>query len=483
MDLWQKVSNSMIKKFGLIALALMIIAIIIMEALGYVHFLPIQSFRGLVAIILAVFVLVSGVYAIFGQSPQRNVKIGSGIRLMGDNSSITIIEADDDELKEKYITSLEQRIDEIKEQLADKDADNEVLKAELRDLQAKLDNREQHFQQRVQALVSAEQSLRELQLELPEKKFNEALVALQSGDTSKVDQLLAQVEADNEKYLLHAAKAAYQRGLIANNEIRYDDASVHFTRAVALDPDNADYLNQAAILRDTMGLYQEAEPLYHKALAIRKQALGENHPDTATSYNNIASNLGEQGRYEEAEPTYHKALTIRKQLLGENHPDTAISYNNIAGNLAYQGRYEEAEPMYHKALAVFKQVLGENHPSTASSYNNIASNLAYQGRYEEAEPMYQQALAIYKQTLGENHPLTATSYGNLASNLAYQGRYEEAEPLYQQALAIMKAISLADHPNTKVMRDGLRVAQEKIQELQTGKEGKILPHNSGFPLS
>jgi tetratricopeptide (TPR) repeat protein len=71
-----------------------------------------------------------------------------------------------------------------------------------------------------------------------------------------------------------------------------------------------------------MELYQEAEPLYHKALVIRKQALGENHADTATSYNNIATNLAYQGRYEEAEPLYQQALAIMKATSLADDPNT-----------------------------------------------------------------------------------------------------------------------------------------------------------------
>jgi tetratricopeptide (TPR) repeat protein len=336
-----------------------------------------NSGKGVVAIILTIcgvvgaFCAVVGtIYAIFfsGQSSNNAQQIGvnivGGINnggdhspvIIGDHASVIMTKADD-EFKAKYITSLEQRI-AIQKQLSDKEADNEVLKSQLRDLQAKLDNPEQALKERLQALQSAEQSLRELQSELPEEKFNEALSALANGDTSKADQLLAQVEADDEKYVLRAAKVAYQRGLIANNEIRYHDANAHFTKAINLDPDNAIYLNQAALLRDKMGLYQEAEPMYRQALAIRKQLLGENHADTAESYNNIALNLDKQGRYEEAESLHQKALAILKQTLGENHPHTATSYNNIASNLDDQGRYEEAEALYRQALAICKQALG-----------------------------------------------------------------------------------------------------------------------------
>jgi tetratricopeptide (TPR) repeat protein len=307
-----------------------------------------NSGRGIIAIILAVCGVVGAVYPIFfgDKSAQAGVNVTGGISttgdnfpiVTGDNASITINITQDE-----YVTGLKQRIDETKKQLADKQAtinglrtdnsgiradntelraDIKVLKAELRDLQAKLDDRDRAFQQRLQELGSAERNLRELQPELPAEKFNEALSALADGDTSKADQLLAQVEADAQKHLLRAAKAAYQRGLIADNEVRYNDANKHFTKAINLDADNAIYLNKAAMLRNKMGLYRKAEPLFEKALAIRQQTLGENHADTAESYGNIASNLAYQRRYHEAEPLFKKAIAIMEALSLADHPNT-----------------------------------------------------------------------------------------------------------------------------------------------------------------
>ena len=39
---------------------------------------------------------------------------------------------------------------------------------------------------------------------------------------------------------------------------------------------------------DAQGKYEQAESLYERALAIREQQLGPEHPDTATSLNNLA---------------------------------------------------------------------------------------------------------------------------------------------------------------------------------------------------
>lgn len=57
----------------------------------------------------------------------------------------------------------------------------------------------------------------------------------------------------------------------------------------------------------------EAEPLYLRALAIRKQELGPEHPDMASSLNNLALLYQMQGRYAEAESRFQQALRILEQ--------------------------------------------------------------------------------------------------------------------------------------------------------------------------
>ena len=45
----------------------------------------------------------------------------------------------------------------------------------------------------------------------------------------------------------------------------------------------------------TEGDFAGALPLYERALAIREQVLGPEHPDRATSFNNLADLLDAQG--------------------------------------------------------------------------------------------------------------------------------------------------------------------------------------------
>jgi len=198
--------------------------------------------------------------------------------------------------------------------------------------------------------------------------------------------------------------------------------------------------------------YEQAEPLFQRALAIREHELGPNHPDTATSLNNLAGLYWAQGKYAEAESLLQRALAIHEQQVGPQHPATASSLNNLAELYRAQGKYAEAEPLHQRALAIREHELGPQHPDTANSLNNLALLYQAQGKFAEAEPLHQRALAIREQQLGPDHPDTATSLNNLAGLYQDQGRYPEAAPLFQQALAICEQQLGASHPTTRIVR-------------------------------
>jgi tetratricopeptide (TPR) repeat protein len=131
-------------------------------------------------------------------------------------------------------------------------------------------------------------------------------------------------------------------------------------------------------------------------------------PEAAYLLNQTAVFLYERARYEEAEPHYARALAIREKALGPEHPDVAQNLNNLAELYRAQGRYEAAEPLYQQALAIAEKALGPEHQAVGTRLNNLAELYYTQGRYEEAKLLYARALAIVEKALGPEHPLTTT---------------------------------------------------------------------------
>jgi tetratricopeptide (TPR) repeat protein len=62
---------------------------------------------------------------------------------------------------------------------------------------------------------------------------------------------------------------------------------------------------------------------------MKQELLGASHPSIANSMYNLAELYCSQGRYEEAEPLYVKALELAEVSLGKEHPNTKMCRNNL----------------------------------------------------------------------------------------------------------------------------------------------------------
>ena len=246
--------------------------------------------------------------------------------------------------------------------------------------------------------------------------------------------------------------ASYRHGALA----AYEQARPLFERALAINekvlgpdhPDTALSLNNLALLLQDQGDLAGARALHERALAIREKALGPQHPDTAESLNNLALLLQAQGDLAAARPLFERALAIYEKALGPEHLSTAISLNNLALLLQAEGDLAAARALYERALAIYQKVLGPDHPSMAASLNNLASLHKAQGDLAGARPLYERALAIDERMLGPEHPDTATDLSNLASLHEAQGDLAGARPLYERALMIDEKVLGPEHPNT-----------------------------------
>ena len=161
-----------------------------------------------------------------------------------------------------------------------------------------------------------------------------------------------------------------------------------------LDYKKVEILNNLGTSHYSLGDYSKAIEYYEKALEIRINTLGENHPDIAGSYNNLGIAYRSLGDYGKAIEYHEKALEIGINTLGENHPDIAGSYNSLG--IAYHklGDYGKAIEYYEKALEIRINTLGENHPDIAGSYNNLGTSYHKLGDYGKAIEYYKKALEI-----------------------------------------------------------------------------------------
>ncbi len=225
----------------------------------------------------------------------------------------------------------------------------------------------------------------------------------------------------------------------------------HADRAGISTP-TAYLMGQLAVFFQAKGLYEEAEPLNRRALAIYETLGGlVGQAGVAICLNNLAQLLEDTNRLEEAEPMMRRALEIGESAFGSDHPEVAKNLNNLARLLQATNRLSEAESMMRRALEIHEAAFGPDHPEVATNLNNLAQLLQDTDQLEEAEPMMRRALEIEEATNGPDHPDVATNLSNLAQLLKAMDRLAEAEPLMRRALEIDEAAFGPEHPD--VARD------------------------------
>jgi tetratricopeptide (TPR) repeat protein/tRNA A-37 threonylcarbamoyl transferase component Bud32 len=253
--------------------------------------------------------------------------------------------------------------------------------------------------------------------------------------------------------------------------LRHTDRAVSLRRQV-LGRDHPDTLavtdNLAHFYMD-VGRVDEAIALLADSLGRRRAALGDDDPATITSKNDLAAIYQAAGRVQEALPLYEEALQRRRARLGPDHPDTLMSINNVGSAFRAMGRLSEALTLYEEALRRRRATLGPDHPDTLMSMNNLANLLRELGRYPEAIALQEEALAGQRERLGPDHPDTLLSASNLA--LAYQnaGRIDEALPLMEDVLRRRSSRLGRAHPETLVSMNNLAMGYREAGSLDRAR--------------
>lgn len=190
------------------------------------------------------------------------------------------------------------------------------------------------------------------------------------------------------------------------------------------------------------------------SLFLCEELLGPMHPATAVTLNNLAGLLHSCALYDQALPIYKRALKIKQKAFGEDHPDVASTLNNIGQRLLHcqdnffkpvcfvgllykmQGNLEEAQTSYESALEMQKKLYGPVHADVATTMNNLASLFGSLGKYFEAKELYKQAIAMRTTIFGLDHQTVAATYNNYGALMVITREFDTARDLFESALKI-----------------------------------------------
>ncbi len=285
------------------------------------------------------------------------------------------------------------------------DAEKARLQQKIEELRKRAADPEKALQQARETIAKLEEALEREGNEIGDSRMSEARKALEAGDFSIADKIFAEIEDREQLAVERTARAAFARGEIAEQEIRWHDAAKHYTRAARLHP-TFDNLKSASEFASRSGDFDNALTLGTELVEVAETEFGKTHEEYAEALNQQALTLAATGKYDQAEVLYNEAIEIDKQTIGEKHPDYAIHLNNLAELYRTTSKYDLAEPLYIEAIEIAKQTIGENHPDYATDLNNLAALYRTTDNYDLAEPLYKEAIGIFEATLGPDHPNT-----------------------------------------------------------------------------
>ena len=245
----------------------------------------------------------------------------------------------------------------------------------------------------------------------------------------------------------------------------YDRAQPLLERAVALRSSGegrntdaaAEGMAELARLWQDKGRPEEAERLQRDVLALRRNGRRPDNPDVGKTLRDLAAVLASRGKYDEAEKLQREALALHEAQYGAEHAEIASDLEGLQSILRSRGQSSEAIPIARRTLDMRLKVLGSDHLETATAMNNLAILLYEKWELPEAERLYRQVLDFDLRRLGEVHPNTATVTNNLAFVLRDRGQYDEAERLYRTALDLDRRLFGAEHPYVAQVMNNLAV--------------------------
>lgn len=236
-----------------------------------------------------------------------------------------------------------------------------------------------------------------------DRHFQEGLASHRAGNLTRAAESYARALAAAPQHF----DALHLSGVIAIQSKDYRRAVTLISQAIALGPDNPQYLpaysNRASAYRKLGQL-----PL---ALADLDRVVGAGAPSAEVHFNR-ANTLFELQRYGEAAEAYARASML--------DPADSATFNSLGITYSLLGRHTEAVAAYQSAIRL--------RPDHAAAYNNLGLVFSQLKRTEEAFASFGKALDIV--------PTYADALYNRATALLALGRHADAVLDFDRLMAV-----------------------------------------------
>ena len=262
------------------------------------------------------------------------------------------------------------------------------------------------------------------------------------------------------------SEAANARGAnITARELLDRGAKRLSTELTSQDVVRATLMNTIGRVYRQLGLIDESERVATETLALRRRALGPEHPEIAETLDDLGQIARVRSRYEQSEQLHREAVAMRRKLLPPDDVDLTESIHNLAYTLRFRGQFAEAEQLARENVTIRSRTLGREDTRTLTSLRLLGDILNASGQAVEAERTYRDVLTARRKVLPPNHPSLSVSLDDLANVLAQRGRLVEAEPFVRESQAIAERIYRPTHQEVTLGLNNLAILLRDLGRL------------------
>jgi len=266
-------------------------------------------------------------------------------------------------------------------------------------------------------------------------------------------------------------------------EGNYDDAIERLDHAIALatesGPDDSDMthavllskaISDRGITTHEAGRATEALPFLQRALELRQELVGPDHPEIAGLHFNLGGVRFSRHENALAEIHFRRALEIRERALGPEHGALANTLTSLGAVAMRTKRVPEGLAYMRRGFDIMKKSLGADHPRLAIPLHNMALAHIRLEHFDEAKALVEQALELRRRTLGPTHKRTLDSIYQLGYVQQKAGDLDEAEATYGRHLALAiehQPQDLVSQVYTLIVLADLALLRESPADAQT----------------
>ncbi|CAA7046631.1 unnamed protein product [Microthlaspi erraticum] len=303
--------------------------------------------------------------------------------------------------------------------------------------------------------------------------------AMQFEEASRLCQMALDIHKENGANTTASIEEAADRklmGLICDAKGDYEVALEHYVLAsMAMSSQNhrEDVASIDCSIGDaymSLARFDESIFAYQKALAVFKQAKGENHSSVASVYVRLADLYNKIGKIRDSKSYCENALRIYlKPSPGTQAEEVATGFIEISALYQSMNELEQSLKLLRRALKIYANAPGQQ--NTIAGIEAQMGVICYMiGNYPESYNIFKSAVSKFRNSGEKKTALFGIALNQMGLACVQRYAINEAADLFEEAKTILEKENGPYHPDTLAVYSNLAGTYDAMGRLDDAIE-------------